>query len=84
MHVNELIRLGAKIAVDGHSTLVTGAEKLSGATVMATDLRASASHWLLLAWWLKARPWWIASTTSTVVTTAWKPSCAPLAPTSNE
>jgi UDP-N-acetylglucosamine 1-carboxyvinyltransferase len=43
MHVNELIRLGAKIAVDGHSAVVTGTEKLSGATVMATDLRASAS-----------------------------------------
>ena len=43
MHVNELIRLGAKIEVDGHSAVVSGAEKLSGATVMATDLRASAS-----------------------------------------
>ena len=44
MHVNELIRLGAKIAVDGHSAVVTGAEKLSGATVMATDLRASGGY----------------------------------------
>ncbi|MFT3856200.1 MAG: UDP-N-acetylglucosamine 1-carboxyvinyltransferase [Aquabacterium sp.] len=43
MHVNELIRLGAKITVDGHSAVVTGVGKLSGATVMATDLRASAS-----------------------------------------
>jgi len=43
MHVNELIRLGANIAVDGHSAVVTGVPKLSGATVMATDLRASAS-----------------------------------------
>jgi UDP-N-acetylglucosamine 1-carboxyvinyltransferase len=43
MHVNELIRLGAKITVDGHSAVVTGVPKLSGATVMATDLRASAS-----------------------------------------
>jgi len=43
MHVNELVRLGAKIDVDGHTALVTGVEKLSGATVMATDLRASAS-----------------------------------------
>ncbi|MFZ4552664.1 MAG: UDP-N-acetylglucosamine 1-carboxyvinyltransferase [Aquabacterium sp.] len=43
MHVNELIRLGAKIAVDGHSAVVTGVPQLSGATVMATDLRASAS-----------------------------------------
>jgi UDP-N-acetylglucosamine 1-carboxyvinyltransferase len=43
MHVNELIRLGANIAVDGHSAVVTGVPKLSGAIVMATDLRASAS-----------------------------------------
>ena len=43
MHVNEMIRLGAKINVDGHSAVVTGVLKLSGATVMATDLRASAS-----------------------------------------
>jgi len=43
MHVNELIRLGARIEVDGHSAVVTGVPKLSGATVMATDLRASAS-----------------------------------------
>jgi UDP-N-acetylglucosamine 1-carboxyvinyltransferase len=43
MHVNELLRLGAKIEVDGHTALVTGVERLSGATVMATDLRASAS-----------------------------------------
>ena len=43
MHVNELVRLGAKIEVDGHSAMVTGVERLSGATVMATDLRASAS-----------------------------------------
>ncbi len=43
MHVNELVRLGAKIEVDGHTAVVHGVEKLSGATVMATDLRASAS-----------------------------------------
>jgi UDP-N-acetylglucosamine 1-carboxyvinyltransferase len=43
MHVNEMIRLGANIAVDGHSAVVTGVPKLSGAIVMATDLRASAS-----------------------------------------
>ena len=43
MHVNELIRLGAKIDVDGHTAVVTGVERLSGAIVMATDLRASAS-----------------------------------------
>ena len=43
MHVNELVRLGAKIEVDGHSAVVHGVPRLSGATVMATDLRASAS-----------------------------------------
>ena len=43
MHVNELVRLGAKIEVDGHTAVVHGVPRLSGATVMATDLRASAS-----------------------------------------
>ncbi len=43
MHVNELIRLGARVTVDGHNAMVTGVPQLSGATVMATDLRASAS-----------------------------------------
>jgi UDP-N-acetylglucosamine 1-carboxyvinyltransferase len=43
MHVNELLRLGAHIEVDGHTALIQGVPKLSGATVMATDLRASAS-----------------------------------------
>ncbi|KNZ33588.1 MAG: UDP-N-acetylglucosamine 1-carboxyvinyltransferase [Methylibium sp. NZG] len=43
MHVNELLRLGARIEIDGHLATVQGVPKLSGATVMATDLRASAS-----------------------------------------
>jgi len=43
MHVQELIRLGADIEIDGHTAVVRGVPKLSGATVMATDLRASAS-----------------------------------------
>ena len=43
MHVNELLRLGAKIQIDGRTATVQGVERLSGATVMATDLRASAS-----------------------------------------
>ena len=42
MHVPELIRLGARIEVDGRVAMIQGVEKLSGATVMATDLRASA------------------------------------------
>jgi len=43
MHVNELMRLGARIDIDGHLAVVHGVAGLSGATVMATDLRASAS-----------------------------------------
>jgi UDP-N-acetylglucosamine 1-carboxyvinyltransferase len=43
MHVNELLRLGARIEVDGRTATVHGVGQLSGATVMATDLRASAS-----------------------------------------
>ena len=43
MHVPELNRMGADISVEGNTAMVRGVEKLSGATVMATDLRASAS-----------------------------------------
>jgi len=43
MHVNELLRLGARIQTDGKVAVIEGVERLSGATVMATDLRASAS-----------------------------------------
>jgi len=43
MHVQELNRLGADIAIDGNTALAQGVESLSGAIVMATDLRASAS-----------------------------------------
>jgi len=46
-HVAELRRLGAQIRLDGNSAVVTGVERLSGAPVMATDLRASAA--LILA-----------------------------------
>lgn len=42
MHVQELSRLGADIDIDGHTAVVHGVDQLSGATVMATDLRASA------------------------------------------
>ena len=47
MHVQELQRLGADIRVEGHTAIVRGVDGLSGAPVMATDLRASAS--LILA-----------------------------------
>jgi UDP-N-acetylglucosamine 1-carboxyvinyltransferase len=43
MHVQELVRMGANIHVEGNTAIITGVEKLQGAPVMATDLRASAS-----------------------------------------
>jgi len=43
MHVQEMQRLGASIDIDGNTALVKGVAQLEGATVMATDLRASAS-----------------------------------------
>ncbi len=43
MHVQELKRMGAEIAIEGNTAIVTGVGRLSGAPVMATDLRASAS-----------------------------------------
>ena len=43
MHVPELCRMGANINVHGHSAIVRGVDKLQGAQVMATDLRASIS-----------------------------------------
>ena len=43
MHVNELHRLGANIQIDGRTARVDGSRRLTAATVMATDLRASAS-----------------------------------------
>lgn len=47
MHVCELQRMGANIQIDGHSAIIRGTEQMTGAPVMATDLRASAS--LILA-----------------------------------
>jgi UDP-N-acetylglucosamine 1-carboxyvinyltransferase len=43
MHVQELVRMGAKIQLSGNTAFCKGIEKLKGAPVMATDLRASAS-----------------------------------------
>jgi UDP-N-acetylglucosamine 1-carboxyvinyltransferase len=43
MHVPEMQRMGAKIQAEGKVAVIEGVAKLSGATVMATDLRASAS-----------------------------------------
>lgn len=47
MHVQELVRMGASIRIDGRQAIVAGGRKLTGAPVIASDLRASAS--LLLA-----------------------------------
>jgi len=47
IHVSELRRMGANIRIEGNSAIIQGRENLSGAPVMATDLRASAS--LILA-----------------------------------
>lgn len=43
MHMNELQRLGSDVKIDGHTAIVRGVRELTGAPVMATDLRASAS-----------------------------------------
>src|ERR671922_1804349 len=43
MHVQELVRLGARIHLDGETATIHGVERLKGAPVMATDLRASVS-----------------------------------------
>ncbi|GIR91935.1 MAG: hypothetical protein CM15mP93_01220 [Thiotrichaceae bacterium] len=47
MHVQELVRMGANIKINGNVALIEGVKELNGAEVMATDLRASAS--LILA-----------------------------------
>jgi UDP-N-acetylglucosamine 1-carboxyvinyltransferase len=43
MHVQEMQRMGARIKLEGNTAIVSGVERLKGAPVMATDLRASAS-----------------------------------------
>ena len=43
MHMQEMIRMGAKLNIDGNTAVIEGVERLQGAPVMATDLRASAS-----------------------------------------
>src|SRR5699024_1279463 len=43
MHIPELIRMGAKAEIEGNTAICHGVDHLSGAEVMATDLRASAS-----------------------------------------
>lgn len=43
MHIQEMVRMGAKASIEGNAVVIQGVEKLKGAPVMATDLRASAS-----------------------------------------
>ena len=43
MHVNELIRMGANIKIDGRTAFIDGGKKLTGCMVKATDLRAGAA-----------------------------------------
>ena len=43
MHLNELARLGSDIRIEGKTAIIKGVERLTGAPIMATDLRASAS-----------------------------------------
>ncbi len=43
MHMQEMVRMGAKISIEGNTAVIEGVESLQGAPVMATDLRASAS-----------------------------------------
>jgi len=81
LHASEMVRMGANISVDGRRAVVLGPAQLSGTTVQASDLRASAG--LVLAdWWPAARPSSTASTTSIAATKAsWRSSPAS-APTS--
>ena len=82
MHVNELVRLGANIQIDGKVSVIEGIEKLSGATVMATDLRASAS--LVIAGLVAAGETVVDRIYHlTGATTRWKPNCAASAPILN-
>src|SRR6476646_2092380 len=49
MHVQELVRFGARIQLDGETATIEGVDRLNGAPVMATDLRARC-RWLSLPW----------------------------------
>jgi UDP-N-acetylglucosamine 1-carboxyvinyltransferase len=57
IHASEMVRMGANIAIDGNSAIVTGPTKLSGAPVTASDLRASAG--LVLAALVADNTTWI-------------------------
>ena len=71
MHVPELARMGANVTLHGGSALVRGVGRLTGAPVMATDLRASVSL-SLPVWPRRARQLSTASTTLIGVTNVWR------------
>ncbi len=74
MHVPELARMGADIQVHGRTAVVKGVDRLVGAPVMATDLRASMSL-ILAGLAAEARPRSRASITSTAAMSGWRKSC---------
>ena len=78
MFVNELVRLGADVRIDGHHAVVRGVERLSSAPVGATDIRAGAG--LVLAGLCRRRGYRGAGrrTTSTAATRGSSSSCAAL------
>ena len=81
MHVQELRRLGANIDIEGNTAMVQGVHGTSGAPVMATDLRASASPGDRRPG-RRGRNDVTASTISTAATNRWKKSFRVSAPTS--
>ena len=68
MHVQEMQRMGANIRLEGNTAICEGVQRLTGAPVMATDLRASASLVLAGLWWPTERRWWTGFTTLTAAT----------------
>ena len=75
MHVQELARLGAHIRLDGDVAIVEGVERLKGAPVMATDLRASVSL-VIAGLAAEGETTSTASTISTAASRRWRPSSA--------
>lgn len=82
MHIPELIRMGAHAEIESNTAICHGVKQLSGAQVMATDLRASAS-WCWPAVSLKGPPSLIASIISIAAMSVSKINCRPRAPIFN-
>jgi UDP-N-acetylglucosamine 1-carboxyvinyltransferase len=76
MHVPELSRMGARINAHGSSAIVRGVSRLTGAPVMATDLRASVSL-IIAGMAAQGRRWSTASTTSIAAMSGWRRSSPP-------